>query len=319
MTLLVVGGTGTLGRQIVSQALEDGFKVRCLVRNVKKASFLSELGATLIYGDLAIPETLPSGFKEITGIIDASTIRVDDVRTLKETDCIGKEVLIEIAKAVKIKRFLFFSLLNAQNYMNVPLMEMKNNIEQKLIKSTIPFTIIRLGSFYQALINQYAIPILENKTIWITNEFIPRYYMNTQDIARICLRSIANSKTKNKSFTLCGERAWFSSEIIEMCEKLSGQSAKLTKIPLYLLHFAQNFSKLFEWSDSIQQRLAFIKVLEEKESISKVSKEIYNFCEIDEKELLNLESYLQEYFEEILKTLRDVNYEQTLKRRDFML
>ena len=107
MSLLIIGGTGTLGRQIVLQALTKGYQVRCLVRNFRKASFLKEWGVELVYGDLSRPETIPPCLKGITAVIDASTSRADELDSLKKVDWEGKLYLIEAAKAANIKKIYF--------------------------------------------------------------------------------------------------------------------------------------------------------------------------------------------------------------------
>ena len=52
MKVLIVGGTGTLGRQIAKKAIDAGMKVRCMVRRPRKASYLQEWGCELTQGDL---------------------------------------------------------------------------------------------------------------------------------------------------------------------------------------------------------------------------------------------------------------------------
>ena len=56
-TVLVVGATGSIGRLVVAEALADGFAVRALVRDVRRASSLPA-GADVVVGELTDAATL---------------------------------------------------------------------------------------------------------------------------------------------------------------------------------------------------------------------------------------------------------------------
>jgi len=319
MSLLIIGGTGTLGRQVVLQALTKGYQVRCLVRNFRKASFLKEWGVELVYGDLTKPETIPPCLKGITAIIDASTSRASELESLKKVDWEGKLCLIEAAKVANIQRFIFFSAQNVEQFENIPLMKIKNGIEIKLKESGIPYTIFRLTGFYQGLIEQYAIPILENLPIWVTNENIYISYMDTQDIAKFCLRSLQIPQTKNQTFFLSGSKGWASSEIINLCEQLAGQQAKVQRVPLFILNLVSRFFGFFEWGQNISDRLAFAEILNTENNFSNSTFEIYKMFKIDPSELIQLDDYFLEYFIRLLKRLRDINFEDVQKQKNLII
>ena len=319
MSLLVIGGTGTLGRQIVLQALTKGYQVRCLVRNFRKASFLKEWGAELVYGDLSRPETIPPCFKGITAVIDASTSRASEQDSLKKVDWEGKLCLIEAAKVANIQRFIFFSTQNVEQFQTIPLMKVKNGIEIKLKESELPYTIFRLTGFYQGLIEQYAIPILENLPIWVTNENTYISYMDTQDIAKFCLRSLQIPQTKNQTFLLSNSKGWVSSEIINLCEQLAGQEAKVQRVSLFILKLVSRFFGFFEWGQNISDRLAFAEILNIENNFSKSTFDLYKMFKIDPSELVQLDDYFLEYFIRLLKRLRDINFEDVQKQKNLII
>nr|YP_010208242.1 hypothetical protein Ycf39 [Pseudo-nitzschia multistriata]UBA15255.1 hypothetical protein Ycf39 [Pseudo-nitzschia multistriata] len=319
MSLLIIGGTGTLGRQMVLQALLKGYPVRCMVRNFRKANFLKEWGVELVYGDLTKPETLPPCFKGITAVIDASTSRPNELESLKNVDWDGKIALIEAAKAANIQRFIFFSAQNVEQFENIPLMKLKYGIEKKLEASNVPYTIFRLTGFYQGLIEQYAIPILENLPIWVTNENTYIAYMDTQDIAKFSLRSLQIPQTINQTFFLSGLKGWVSSEIITLCEQLAGQTARVQRVPLIVLKVISSFFGFFEWGQNISDRLAFAEILNTENNFSKSTFDLYKLFKVDSEEIVQLDDYFLEYFIRLLKRLRDINFEDVQKQRNLII
>nr|YP_009541576.1 hypothetical protein [Synarthrophyton chejuense]AYR05585.1 hypothetical protein [Synarthrophyton chejuense] len=307
MSLLVIGSTGTLGRQIVKKALDEGFQVKCFVRNFRKAAFLKEWGAELIYGDLKVPQTIPITLYGITAIIDASTARVSDFYIADTINLDSKKVLIKAAKLAKVKRYIFFSIFNAKNHMNIPLMRVKIQIEKELINSNLNYTIFSLCGFFQGLIGQYALPILDQQSVWVTKESTSIPYMDTQDIAKFAIRSLSIESTIKRTFILSGKYSWTSFEIIELCEKLSGKKSKIATIPVFVLQLISRFTKLFQWSWHISERLSFTNILIDKQVFDLKMDEIYALFHINTSDINSLENYLEDYFSRILKKVKELN------------
>lgn len=315
MKILIVGATGTLGRQVARHAIDEGYQVRCLVRSSRRAAFLKEWGAELVRGDLCYPETLKAAVDGVTAVIDASTSRPTDSLSIKQVDWDGKVALIQAAAAANIERFIFFSILNNQDYPEVPLMEIKRCTELFLAESGLNYTVLQLAGFMQGLIGQYGIPILEAQPVWVTGESSPIAYMDTQDVAKFAIKALKREETQNKIFPVVGTRAWSAQEIINLCERLSGKTARITRMPLNLLRTIRNMLRFFQWGWNVSDRLSFTEVLASGKPLDASMDETYKAFDIDKSEITTLESYLQEYFNRITKKLRELDYQQNKSKK----
>jgi len=311
MSILVIGGTGTLGRQIVKQAVDEGYQVKCLVRDFRRGAFLKEWGAELIYGDLSVPSTLPIALKGIKTVIDASTIRSTSSYTAEAVDWRGKLALLEAGKLIGLEKFISFSVLNAAANSSIPLMDLKLQMENKIRASGLNYTIFQCSGFFQGLISQYALPILESETIWLQANSAPVAYLDTQDAANAVVQSLKTSLYDNQVVSLIGEKFWTSKEIIELCERLCGKTANISYIPFLAFSILRRFFRLFEFTWNIADRLQFGEVNNDSSATLKPTNEIDWPTG-----RLSLESYLQEYFGKILKKLRETNYQQNQKSNE---
>ena len=192
-------------------------------------------------------------------------------------------------------------------------------LKQDYLKnSDLNHTIFKCTGFFQGLINQYAIPILEQQAVSTTQDAATLSYINTQDAAKFCTKSLKLQQTENKTFSLVGPKDWGSKDIIKLCEELSGQEAQVSFTPLALLSIIRQLISFSQWGWGIQDRLAFSEVLNSNSTPLQSRNELYEIFQFQETELLSLENYLQEYFEKMLKKLRDLNYDQSqaAKRKD---
>jgi uncharacterized protein YbjT (DUF2867 family) len=304
-TILVLGGTGTLGRQVVRRALDEGYEVRCTVRpRQNPADFLRDWGATTVQADLTDPSSLPAALVGVHTVIDCSTARPEE--STDKVDWEGKVALIQSAQAMGIQRFVFFSILNCDRHPEVPLMNIKSCTEQFLASSGLKYTIFRPCGFMQAIIGNYAVPILEEQPVWSTADDSRTAYMDSQDVARVVMASLRSEEAIGRTLPLAGPQAFTSQEIIAKCEKLADADAVVRNVPVWLLKATRGILRANQWAQDAADRLAFADLLASGEDFNADMTETYSVLGIDPASINTVDNYLKEYFTQILKKLKDV-------------
>ena len=315
MKILLVGATGTLGRQIAKQAIEEGHEVRCFVRNPRKASFLQEWGCELTKGNLLNSGDIDYALQDIEVVIDSATGRPEDSKSIYETDWDGKLNLFNACESKKIKRVIFLSILLTEKFRNVPLMDVKYCTEKLLEKSNFDYTIFKCAAFMQGVISQFAIPVLDSQAVWMSGTPTKIAYMNTQDMAKIVVSSINKPKSYKLSLPLVGPKAWDSDEVISLCEKYSNKKAKIFRVSPFLIKATQNVVSFFQDALNVSERLAFAEVTSSGVPLDADMSNTYELLELKKEDSTSLESYIKEYYQQILKRLKEMEADLNIEEK----
>ena len=315
MKILLVGATGTLGRQIAKQAIEEGHEVRCFVRNPRKASFLQEWGCELTKGNLLNSGDIDYALQDIEVVIDSATGRPEDSKSIYETDWDGKLNLFNACESKKIKRVIFLSILSTEKFRNVPLMDVKYCTEKLLEKSNFDYTIFKCAAFMQGVISQFAIPVLDSQAVWMSGTPTKIAYMNTQDMAKIIVSSINNTKSYRLSLPLVGPKAWDSDEVISLCEKYSNKKAKIFRVSPFLIKVTQSVVSFFQDALNVSERLAFAEVTSSGVALDSDMSNTYEVLDLKKEDTTSLENYIKEYYQQILKRLKEMEADLNIEEK----
>ena len=277
-----------------------------MVRSPRKAAFLQEWGCELTRGDLLDPASLDYALEGQEALIDAATARATDSGSSYPVDWTGKQNLFAACHRAGVSRVVFHSLLGAERHRNVPLMDIKACTEEWLIASDLDYTILRGAAFMQGLISQFAIPVLENQTVWVSGIPTPIAYINSQDAASFAVAALDHPNTIRQTFPVVGPKAWTTGEITQLCENYSGKSARVFRVPPSLLSLMEGVASFFESSLNVAERLAFAEVVGGGQPLDAPMEASYEAFGIDPAMTTRLEDYLREYYDTILRRLREM-------------
>lgn len=140
MKVLVLGGTGMVGSQVVQELLARNVDVQVLTRNAEKAASLPE-GAQAVIGDLLNPHAVRPLFDGVDGVFLLNPVSISE----------ASEGLFAVnnARMAGVKRIVYMSVHNLDGAIHLPHFGSKLPIELAVKASGIPYTILRPNNFYQ--------------------------------------------------------------------------------------------------------------------------------------------------------------------------
>jgi uncharacterized protein YbjT (DUF2867 family) len=237
--VLVVGGTGMLGGQVVTALLNRGQHVRALVRPGSDASRLESSGVEVARGDMMDRDSL---LRAMTGADAVVTTAAGYTRHRKgdnpEIDTVGNSNLADAAKRVGIRRFVLTSILTCDRTPEVPHFWHKRLMEDRLQALGVPFVALRPGAFLDQVTRFGGNPITKHRVRWFGSPGIPLTFVLTADLAGYLAAAVDAPGVEGQRIDIGWDRPISMQEFADIAERLTGEEIRVQSTPVGLLRTA---------------------------------------------------------------------------------
>lgn len=251
--ITILGGTGFLGRYVVQQLAQAGYRLRIICRTPNEASELYAAGhvgqIAIIGGNINKPESYSYALNGSYAVINLVGILFEGGKQkFSSIHSVGAEKLAAAAQAAGVKRFIHISALGVEHEHGSSYARSKILGERAVLSAFPSATILRPSVMFGAEDNFFnkfarmtnislALPLIAGgKTL-----FQPVYVADVAKAIEVCLNK---DESKGQIYELGGVRNYSFKQILEYILKLIGKKRFLVPIPFGLASFLGKIMEL---------------------------------------------------------------------------
>lgn len=139
MTILVTGGSGSIGKQVVAHLVASGAKVHALSRTPAMQRFPN--GVTPVKADMMDVEAMRAALAPVSTLFLLNAVTPDELSQALIT--------LNLAREAGIERIVYFSVLRSDVFADVPHFAGKHCVERMIERCDLAATILRPAYFMQ--------------------------------------------------------------------------------------------------------------------------------------------------------------------------
>lgn len=242
MTVLVAGGTGFIGRAVVSALRHEGHQVRVLSRGAGSVNpFIHDRGVTLVTGDVRDAATLTDAVEGVDTIVAAVQFPGHPVEvpskglTYDEFDRKGTENLVAAGKKAGVARFVYLSGAGVGQGRTEEWFVAKDRAEGAVRDSGMTWTIIRPSWVYgprDRSLNRFALLARLLPFVPLTGPGKNRVRpVHVDDVARAVALSLTSPDAANQVFEIGGPQLLSMRQIVRTMLEVMGKRRLVLPAP----------------------------------------------------------------------------------------
>lgn len=236
--ILVAGGTGTTGGEVVRLLQEQGEPFTAMVRNAARAEELQAAGIDTILADLSDPASLATAMKgaESLFLLSASVANQADLQLNA----------VEAAETAGVGFIVKVSAVGADPESPLALGRAHAEVEEGLAASGVPHAILRAGSFMQNFLGS-AETIRSQDQFYGSSGDGKIAMIDARDIAAVAVALLTSEKPTGGVFTLTGPEALSNAQAAAVISDVVGREISYVDVPGDVLKVGLLEAGLEEW------------------------------------------------------------------------